>query len=167
MDDRDLLQRVAGRDEAAFRRLYERFGDRVFRYALSLLRNRHLAEEVCQETMIAIWNGAGRFAGRSQVSTWIFGIVRNQAFGLRRREDRGARRPDPPSSSAESADPILREVRVQEALDRLSDEHREVVHLTFYEGLSYREVSEILDIPEGTVKSRMFHARRALAKELT
>jgi len=167
LDDQDLLHRIAKRDEAAFRRLYERFADHIFRYALSLLRDRHLAEEVCQETMIAIWNGAERFAGRSAVSTWIFGIVRNQAFRLRRREERAARRPDSPSTFAPSGDFVLREIRVQEALDRLSDDHREVVHLTFYEGLSCREISEILGIPEGTVKSRMFHARRALGRALT
>ncbi|MCK4357025.1 sigma-70 family RNA polymerase sigma factor, partial [Candidatus Bipolaricaulota bacterium] len=91
-DTHDLLARVARRDARAFRALYTQYADRVFRYALTLLHNRHLAEEVAQETMVAVWKGAGSFSGRSQVSTWIFGIARNQAHTLLRREVKGERR---------------------------------------------------------------------------
>lgn len=162
-----LLARVADQDDAAFERLYDEFSNRVFRYAFTLLHNEHLAQEAMQETMVAVWKGAGRFEGRSKPSTWIFGIARNQALSLLRREKR-ASHGSPPERVEE--DPIRRvhtQERVLAALGALSPDHREVVHLTFYEGLSYSEISSILDVPAGTVKSRMFHAKRRLAEVLT
>ena len=72
--ERDLLAMVARKDEASFQLLYEEFAERVFRYALTLLRDQHLAEEVVQETMTTVWSKAGTYSGRARVSTWIFGI---------------------------------------------------------------------------------------------
>lgn len=164
---RELLARVAKQDDAAFAQLYDVFADRVFRYALTLLHDRHLAEEVAQETMIAVWNGAHRFAGRSKASTWIFGIARNQAFTLMRREQKAEKMPKPDLIQADPSNLILQQEKVRDALDDLSADHREVVYLTFYEGLSYGEISGLLGIPEGTVKSRMFHAKRRLAEAMT
>lgn len=166
-DDRELLSGVAAGDEVAFRELYERYADRVFRYALTLLKSRHLAEEVVQETMVAVWRGAGSFKGRSQVSTWIFGIARNQAHALLRREDRGAREPEEPLVLPDPAGPLEREGRVLAALAELPPEQQEVVVLTFYEGLSYKEIARMLGVPEGTVKSRMHFAKRKLREALT
>lgn len=163
---RDLLARVAEKDDTAFAQLYDAFADRVFRYVLTLLHDRHLAEEVAQETMIAVWNGAHRFAGRSKASTWIFGIARNQAFTLMRREMKAEKMPRPELVEPDPSHSILRQEKVREALGDLSTEHREVVYLTFYEGLSYGEISGLLGVPEGTVKSRMFHAKRRLAEVL-
>jgi RNA polymerase sigma-70 factor (ECF subfamily) len=165
--DRSLLARVAAGDEAAFRRFYECFSDRVLRYAYTLLHQRHLAEEVVQDTMIAVWNGAAKFAGRSKVSTWVFGIARNRALDLIRKEERGKRVPDVSLVDPDPAPGIQRTERVMGALDALPVDQREVVFLTFYEGLSYREIAGTLGIPEGTVKSRMFHAKRKLAEALT
>lgn len=166
-DDRELLSLVAARDEAAFKRLYTRYADRVFRYALTLFRNRHLAEEVVQETMVAVWQGAGAFKGGSQVSTWIFGIARNQAHALLRREARGAREPEEPLVLPDPAEGVRRRDRVLSALEELPPEQREVVVLAFYEGLSYREIGRMLGVPEGTVKSRMHLAKRRLREALT
>jgi len=165
-DDRELLSRVAAHDEAAFRRLYERYADRVFRYALTLLRNRHLAEEVVQETMVAVWQGAGSFKGGSRVSTWIFGIARNQAHALLRREERGAREAEEPLVLPDPAEGVHRRDRVLAALEGLPPEQQEVVVLAFYEGLSYREIGRMLGVPEGTVKSRMHFAKRKLREVL-
>lgn len=166
-EDRELLSRVAARDEAAFRQLYERYADRVFRYALTMLRQRRLAEEVVQETMVAVWQGAGSFRGGSQVSTWIFGIARNQAHALLRREARGAREPEEPLVLPDPAAAVEREGKVLAALEGLPPDQREVVVLAFYEGLSYREIARILGVPEGTVKSRMYFAKRRLREALT
>ena len=164
--DRELIADVANGDEAAFRQLYDRFADRVYRYAYTILRGKHLAEEVAQETMIAVWKGASKFAGRSKVSTWIFGIARNQAYSLVRKEIRTERVPDVSLVQPDPAPGIHRQEKVARALERLSDDHREVVFLTFYEGLSYGEIASILDIPTGTVKSRMFHAKKQLGEAL-
>lgn len=167
LSDQELVRRVAAEDEEAFRELYERFSDRAFRYALTLLRNRHLAEEVAQEAMIAVWKSAARFEGRSKVSTWIFGIARNKALDLLRREKRGDRVPDVPLVAPDPAPAIRRQELVAHAIGGLPEAQREVVFLTFYEGLSYGEIAGVLGIPEGTVKSRMFHAKRRLAEALT
>lgn len=161
-----LLDGVANKDGAAFQQLYDRFADRVFRYALTILHNRHLAEEIAQETMIAVWNGAHRFAGRSKASTWIFGIARNQALTLLRKEKRADDLPPPNMVQADPAKGVLAREHVMTAMESLSADHREVVYLTFYEGLSYGEIAKILGIPPGTVKSRMFHAKRKLAEAL-
>lgn len=165
--DRDLLAAVASRDKSAFQALFERHADRVFRFAMSIVRNAHLAEEVMQETMIAVWRSARRFEGRSKASTWILGIARNLAHNLLRKEKRGDRMPEIKTTVPDPADGAEREVRVQRAMEALTDAQREVLHLVYYEELGVREAAAVLGIPEGTVKSRMFHARKTLAKELT
>ncbi|MBU1049332.1 sigma-70 family RNA polymerase sigma factor [Candidatus Bipolaricaulota bacterium] len=164
-----LLALVATQDRGAFHLLYDQYANAVYRYALSILRKPHLAEEVLQETMMAVWKGARHFKGRSKALTWILGIARNQAHSLIRKEAKGQRLPET-DSSAETRDPTRNlhvDLCVQEALETLSPMHREVMHLVFYENLSMREIADMLGIPEGTVKSRMHHARQAMAKELT
>jgi len=163
----DLLTKVAQKDSAAFQQLYDQFADRVYRYAFTILHDKHLAEEIAQETMVAVWKGAERFAGRSKVSTWIFGIARNQAFTLLRKEKRAEKTPVAELVQADPSKHIIQREHMLTALTELSNDHREVVYLTFYEGLSYSEISGVLGIPAGTVKSRMFHAKRKLAEALT
>jgi RNA polymerase sigma-70 factor (ECF subfamily) len=167
LEDRRLLTRVARGDEGSLRVFYDRFAERVLRYAYTLLHNRHLAEDVVQETMVAVWNGAVRFGGRSKVSTWVFGIARHRALDLLRRETRGERVPDVALTLPDPAPAVERREHVLSALSSLPEDQREVVFLTFYEGLSYKEIAATLAIPEGTVKSRMYHAKRKLAEALT
>ena len=164
--DEQLLARIAGADREAFAALYERHAERILRFAMRIVRTLHLAEEVLQETMMAVWNEADRFEGRSKATTWILGIARNLAHSLLRREARGTRELDPPAISEDPSPSTERAVLIEDAVRRLSPRLREVLHLVFYEELTLREVAEILGIPEGTVKSRMHHARKALAKEL-
>lgn len=149
--------------------LYERYADAVYRYALSILRTPHLAEDVLQETMMAVWKSASNFKGHSKVLTWIFGITRNQAHSILRKESKGQRLPetDPSSEAHDPTKSMHVDLCVQDALETLSPSHREVMHLVFYENLTVRETAELLGIPTGTVKSRMHHARLALAKELS
>ncbi len=161
-----LVARVAKGEPTAFRELYERFADRVFRYALTLLRNRHLAEEVVQETMVAVWEGAHGFRGHSQVSTWIFGIARHLAYRALRDEAKGVRVANEPAEDSDPSTDAAREIWVQRAVAKLPPEQREVVFLAFYEGLPYAEIARVQGVPEGTVKSRMFHAKRKLAEVL-
>jgi len=165
-EDLSLLRRVAAGDRMAFRALYDRYADRVFRFAVSIVRRAHLAEDVLQETMIVVWKRAKTFRGDAKVSTWILGIARNVAFNLLRREKRGDRLPDEKPAQGDPAEQVEMAVRVERALETLPDHHREVMHLVFYEEMNLREAAEVLGIPEGTVKSRMHHARKTLAKEL-
>ena len=167
--DERLLALVATQDRGAFHLLYERYANAVYLYALSILRKPHLAEEVLQETMMAVWKGAESFKGRSKVMTWILGITRNQAHNILRMESKGQRLPAT-DSTARTHDPTQSlhvDLCVQDALETLSPMHREVMHLVFYENLTVRETAVLLGIPAGTVKSRMHHARQTLAKELT
>lgn len=118
---------------------------------------------------MAVWQGAKNFKGRSKVMTWILGITRNQAHNILRKESKGQRLPAT-DATAKTHDPTKSmhvDLCVQDALETLSPSHREVMHLVFYENLTVRETAELLGIPTGTVKSRMHHARLALAKELS
>lgn len=167
-----LLDRIAARSETALAEFYNAFEHSVYRYAHARLNDSHEAADILNEVMLEVWNGAGRFEGRSKVSTWVLGIARHKILDrLRARrsdtvdlEEQGdiedAAAPDPVAVSAavEHADWIRR------CLQKLSDAHREVVHLTFYQGLSYPEIAVIAGCPEGTVKTRMYHARKALQR---
>jgi RNA polymerase sigma-70 factor, ECF subfamily len=164
--DEALLWAVGQADRAAFQELYDRHADRVYRFALSFVRNGPLAEEVLQETMLAVWKQADKFRGSSKATTWILGIARNQAHSLLRHEKKGERLPDDPTYEADPAETAEIDVRVKRALESLSSEHQEVLHLVFYEEMSLADAAAVLGIPEGTVKSRLFYARKALAKEL-
>lgn len=166
VDEAELLAQVAYGDRQAFHKFYVCYAPRVFRYALTLVRDRDLAEEVVQETMIAVWKGAKSFRGQSQVSTWVFGIACNQARQILRRMSPSQPEPEGEEGNAwepkEPELPLDQAERVRWTLARLPQNEQEVVVLAFYQGFSYREIAQILGIPEGTVKSRMFQARRRL-----
>ncbi|MEW5826388.1 MAG: sigma-70 family RNA polymerase sigma factor [Candidatus Bipolaricaulota bacterium] len=164
--DEALICAVARGDRTAFHELYQRHAERVYRFARSLVWNGPLAEEVLQETMLAVWKQAGRFRGNSKLSTWILGIARNQAHALQRREARGARTPDIAGVEPDPSETVEIGVRVQRALRQLSAEHREALHLVFFDELSVADAAAVLGVPEGTLKSRLFYARKALSKEL-
>ncbi|HEY0510572.1 MAG TPA: sigma-70 family RNA polymerase sigma factor [Thermoanaerobaculia bacterium] len=171
-DELTLLRRVATKDRRAFEALYHLYYRRLFGYLLKLTRRADLVEEVLNDVMLAIWKGAASFDGRSRPSTWIFGIAYHKALKAI------ARRPQEPQGTAEeSAEPVDTEeperlaVRRElasvlgRAIGALSPEQRAVVELTYYYGLAYQEIAEIVGCPVNTVKTRMFHARRRL-KEL-
>jgi len=165
-EDHHLIARVAVGDRVAFRSLYDRYAQRVFRFAMSIVRRPHLAEDVLQETMIVVWKKAKTFKGKAKASTWILGIARNLALNVLRKVMRGEPLPDEKAETADPSSQIETSVQVERALGTLPDHQREVMHLVFYEEMSLREAAEVLGIPEGTVKSRMHHARKALAREL-
>jgi RNA polymerase sigma factor (sigma-70 family) len=172
--DGELIARVARGERRAFEILYRRYYPRLFGYLLHLLRSRELAEEVLDDTMVAVWQGAGRFEGRSRGSTWIFGIAYRRALkSFARRRPREAASgeeelaqlsaPESPEHDLESKE--RREV-VLAALQELPVEQRAVVLLTYFEDLPYAEIAGILGCPVNTVKTRMFHARRRLRSAL-
>jgi len=185
-DDAALLRRVATRDRRAFEALYHLYYRRLFGYLLKLTRRADLVEEVLNDVMLAIWKGAAGFDGRSRPSTWIFGIAYHKALkALARRsrqlpESQRWNRDEPFESSgpAGPAEPVERDEpesllarreltgAVGRALGELSPEQRAAVELTYYYGLSYPEIAEIVGCPVNTVKTRMFHARRRLRELL-
>lgn len=162
-NEADLLQRVARRDREAFAELYRAYHYRLHGYLRRLLADRQIAEEVFDDVMFVVWKDARRFAGKSAISTWIFGIAYRRAMSALRKESRHQSRVDHGARTEDIAatEPSGRNL-VAVALRRLSPDHRQVVELTYYFGLSYSEIAEIAGCPVNTVKTRMFHARKRL-----
>jgi RNA polymerase sigma-70 factor (ECF subfamily) len=156
-------------DAGALSDLYRRHGDGLFRFLVRLSGDRMLAEEILQDTLLAVWRGA-EFAGRSQVRTWLYGIARRQAHN-RLRVVRPAEVPldEAPVVAVPSAGDLalarLARDRVLAAIEALSLPQREVMLLVVSD-LSQAEIAEVVGIPVGTVKSRLHHARAALLRLL-
>jgi RNA polymerase sigma-70 factor, ECF subfamily len=171
-DELVLLHRVAAKDRRAFEALYHLYYRRLFGYLLKLTRRAELVEEVLNDVMFAIWKGAASFDGRSRPSTWIFGIAYHKALKalVRRPQETAEAREGPEPMDLEEPErlAVRRELAgvVGQAIGALSAEQRAVVELTYFYGLAYQEISEIVGCPVNTVKTRMFHARRRLRELL-
>ena len=146
------------------------FQNKVFRLAYSMLRSRGLAEEVAQDIFVRIWKALGGYRGQSSVSTWIYTIARNTcltAIGSAGRkptvsmEDPGVQRLAEKSTVA--ARPLDSGLDLDFLLSQLPENHRRVVTLFYMEEKSYEEVSHLLDLPMGTVKTYLHRARKQLA----
>jgi RNA polymerase sigma-70 factor (ECF subfamily) len=172
-DDRMLLARIAEQDRYALEALYDRYRVSLFRYCCWLMPERDSAEELLQETLIAVWQSAGGYAGRASAWAWILGIARRQAHNTRRRSRLTFADGEVPEM-LESPDPGPEEAvldragcaEIVRAIETLSPNHQEVLRLTFVHGLSYGGLAETLGIPIGTIKSRLSLARRQLRAAL-
>jgi len=169
--DEVLIGRIANGDRLAMQVLYARYHVRVFRFVVRLVRDDAAAEDLISEVFLDVWRQAGRFEGRSAVSTWMLAIARFKALSaLRRRPDQeldeetaGAIEDlsDDPAAALEKKD---KSAMLRKCLTGLSAEHREIIDLVYYHEKSVEEVAEIVGIPENTVKTRMFYARKRLAE---
>ena len=160
----DLLQRVAERaDAAAFRELYQAYGPRVKAYMMRQGADAATAEDLAQETLFTVWRRASLYAAdKGSAATWIFTIARNLRIDRLRREMPWQELPEGRHEQASDETPPddalsekERQVRVRAALAQLPPEQREVVVLSYIEGLSHGEIATRLGLPMGTVKSRM------------
>ncbi|MFL6192776.1 MAG: RNA polymerase sigma factor [Thermoanaerobaculia bacterium] len=171
-DELALLRKIAAKDRKAFEAFYHLYYRRLFGYLLKLTRRAELVEEVLNDVMLAVWKGAGTFDGRSRPSTWIFGIAYHKgikALTRRPHETEDVKeRPEPVDADEPESLASRRELAgvLGRALGSLSPEQRAVVELTYYYGLAYQEIAEIVGCPVNTVKTRMFHARRRLKEIL-
>lgn len=160
----EFLQRIAERgDIEAFRELFQAYAPRVKSYMMKQGADANTAEELAQETLLAVWRKAGLYSDdKGSATTWIFTIARNLRIDRLRREmtwvELPSGRDQEASPDALPEDVVLegeRRLRVREAIARLPEDQREVVMLSFVEGLSHSEIAERLKVPLGTVKSRM------------
>lgn len=170
-DDRELLRRMAKGDQSAMDAFYRAYEGRVYRFIRSKLNDSFDAGDVLNEVMFEVWRNAARFEGRSSVSTWVLGIAHHKTIDkIRRRKPGESAELDPemPDDGATDAAQALSAAQdakqVRHCIDQLSEAHRSVVHLAFFEDLPYGEIADIVGVPEGTVKTRMFHAKKALMK---
>ena len=171
-DDVELLARVAAGDHEAFTTVMQAHEDRVFSVCLRILGNREHALDATQDTFLTTFRKAGQFEGKSALGTWIYRIAVNTCYDLLRREKRRRadalpERLDPVDVQAEEQiDAIALRPELQRALSKLAPEFRSAVVLADIEGMALADVASILDVPVGTVKSRVFRGRRMLADDL-
>lgn len=171
-DDANLLARIATGERAALGELYARHGASLLGYLLSLTADQGLAEEVLQDTLVAVWRSAARFGGKSTVRTWLIGVARRQAHNALRRRglplaeaatlDALAERPAPDPTPEDAVLADADRAALADAIRRLPTAQREVLALVFGQDLSYQEAADAMGIPVGTVRSRLHHAKRAL-----
>lgn len=167
--DRDLVAAVAAGDQRALESLYQLHGSACFAYLLRRLDgDRPAAEDLLQDLMLAAWRGAAAFRGDSEVRTWLLGIAHHLWLQELRRRSRRPRLSDDPEIQLEQLrqeDPRPEESPsggLRQAMDALPEDLRTAVDLTFGQGLRLQDAARILDLPLGTVKSRLFRARHQL-----
>lgn len=165
-----LLEKVRRGDRAAFEALYRIYHPRLTRFLMRLVRRPQLVEEALNDTLMVVWQRPDSFHGGSKLSTWVFAIAYRKAmkalgrFDDPREDPEGIERADAGPDPEENSAGFVRRDLLARAMDELSPAHRAVVDLTYYHELDYNDIARILDCPVGTVKTRMFHARRQLRR---
>ncbi|QQZ28892.1 sigma-70 family RNA polymerase sigma factor [Thiothrix subterranea] len=175
LSDEALMERISQGDQQAFSQLYLRYQPKLVKYCSRVLRDDMAqAADLVDEAMFDVWRSAENFAGRSKVSTWIYSITRNKMVSWLRKtsemtlEDESILDAmiDPAASPHEELALDDMKQQLLRLMDQLTEEHREVIRLTYFEDKSVKEVAIVLDISENTVKTRMFYARKRLAQLL-
>jgi len=163
-EDAALLARIAARDEAAVEALYARYSGPLYSLAYKVTGAERFAQDVVQETFVAVWRDAGRFEpAKGAVAPWLFSLARHKAIDLVRREQNVRKRTaDVDLELREADDDVdneawlgIRRDRVRAAIEELSPAQREALELAFFDGLTHVEVAERLGIPLGTAKTRI------------
>ena len=169
--DEELVRQVAQGDEQALSELYDRYSRLVYATGVRLLGDAHLAEDLVQEVFIKVWQSAASFdPSRARFATWLYRVTCNRAVDLDRRrrarpESAGDARLQTISGGAEP-EASVDGWDVAHALSRIPEEHRKVLTLAYFEGLSQREISRRTGIPLGTIKSRTTTALKGLHRSL-
>lgn len=183
-EDRNLVKLVQNGDQAAFRTLFDKYNRRAFAVALGVVKNPQDANDVVQDAFIKVHKHIGNFQGSSSFYTWLYRIVMNLSIDHVRKAkkitefDDGIRKKDAAGDGAllprimdESPGKTVarRELtkHIQAALDELPEYHRAVILLREMEGLSYEEMADVLEVPKGTIMSRLFHARKKMQEMLS
>jgi RNA polymerase sigma-70 factor, ECF subfamily len=171
VEDEELIRRVAEGDDLALLELYDRYSRPVYATGIRLLGDAHLAEELVQDAFTNVWRRALSFdSSRASFATWLYRITRNRAVDLnRRRQVRPLSAGEEPlrnMSGGPEPEASVDGWDVARALSRIPEEHREVLTIAYFEGLSQREISRRTGIPLGTIKSRTTAALKRLHRSL-
>ena len=174
MNELLLISRARGGDREAFGALVEQYRDNVYRLAYRMCGNAYDADEAAQEAFVAAWRALPNFRGDAKFSTWLYRLTANAAIDVMRREKRHQTvgdgemvdLADDADSPQETVERTEQQEAVQKALATLSEEYREVLLLRYMEELDYAEIAEVLQLPSGTVKSRINRAKAALKTAL-
>jgi len=170
MSDPDLVAAAAAGDELAFAEIVHLHADAVYGHALRFFGDRQAAEDATQEVFIKVFRTIARFDGRAAFSTWLFRVTRNVCLDMLRAGRRVPQPVDPitlePLSRADFSNDVAFADALEKALRVLAPEDRDALGAISFHGLSYQEAADVLGIPVGTVKSRVFRARRTLAGTL-
>ncbi len=166
----DIVRAAAAGDERAFETLVRTHADAVYAHALRFFGDTAAAEDATQEVFVKVFRSLSTFDGASAFSTWLFRVTRNVCLDLARS---GKRRPIPvdpvtlePGAQADFADAVTDAAVIEQAIRALPPEERDALGAVTLFGLSYDQAAEALGTPVGTIKSRVFRARRALAAML-
>jgi RNA polymerase sigma-70 factor (ECF subfamily) len=171
--DEMLLEAIADGGRTAMHILYARHHTRVYRFILRMVRDTTTAEDLVSQVFLDVWRTASQFEGRSQVSTWLLSIARFKALtALRQRRHEDIDQDDVHciADSADTPEAALERSKtnaiLRACIGKLSPAHREIIDLVYYHEKSVEEAGEIIGIPQATVKTRMFYARKQLAELL-
>jgi len=168
ISDTALIARICAADPAAFETLYKRYYPKLFRFSLRMTRRLDQVEEIINDVMYVVWKKASSFQPETRASTWIFGIAYKKC--LKSMAER-AQAEHLELSDAEALIPGvhdrgLKDVELEDwvavAFGHLPPDQRAVLELAYHHGLHYQEIAQIMDCPENTVKTRMFHARKKI-----
>jgi RNA polymerase sigma-70 factor (ECF subfamily) len=167
--DNILIARIASGDRLAMQTLFARHRLSVYRWIVRIVRDEDLAEDLLSEVFLDVWRQAAKFESRASVSTWLLAIARYKALSAQRRRVDVELDEEVVATIADPADDPERVLQkkdqgelIRGALAKLSPEHSEIIDLVYYHGKSVKEVAEVVGIPEATVKTRMFYARKKL-----
>src|ERR1700712_1764185 len=168
--DEMLLESIADGGRSAMHILYSRHNVRIYRFILRIVRDATMAEDLASQVFLDVWRTASRFEGRSLVSTWLLSIARFKALtALRQRRYEDIDQDDVLEIADEADTPEVSLDRsntsaiLRACVAKLSAAHREIINLVYYHEKSVEEVGQIIGIPQSTVKTRMFYARKQLA----
>jgi RNA polymerase sigma-70 factor (ECF subfamily) len=167
MSDLELAQAAARGDQTAFAAIIRAHADAVYGHALRFFGDPHAAEDATQEVFIKVFRTIGSYDGRSRLSTWLYRVTHNACLDMVRTGRRTPQPVDPvtiePLPAPDFADDVVFSHALEAAIATLPPEDRDALGAVTLFGLSYQEAAETLGIPVGTVKSRVFRARRPLA----
>jgi RNA polymerase sigma-70 factor (ECF subfamily) len=170
VSDEMLLESIADGNRTAMHILYSRHSVRVYRFILRIVRDATMAEDLVSQVFLDVWRTATQFEGRSQVSTWLLSIARFKALSsLRQRrfedidQEEYLDMPDEADTPEVSLERATTSEILRACVAKLSPAHREIINLVYYHEKSVEEVGAIIGIPQSTVKTRMFYARKQLA----